>query len=218
MSAGLPLPKHVYAHGFWTVKGEKMSKSLGNVIDPLKLAEKYPLDAIRYFLIRQVPFGEDGDFSEEALVERLNNELADELGNLVNRVLTLAERFGGEIKGRPELEKELKLEEIDKHMENFRVDLALTEIWNFVKACNRYINEKEVWKLKGEELSNTIYNLLESLRILSILLYPFLPETAEKIRGMLGIEERQGLNDCKFGEFKWKPRKIGIIFKKIKNK
>jgi methionyl-tRNA synthetase len=135
MSAGLPLPKHVYAHGFWTVKGEKMSKSLGNVVDPVKLTEKYPLDAIRYFLIRQVPFGEDGDFSEEALVERLNNELADELGNLVNRVLTLAERFSGEIKGKPELEKELRLEEIDKHMENFRVDLALAEIWNFVKLA-----------------------------------------------------------------------------------
>jgi len=216
MSAGLPLPKHVYAHGFWTVKGEKMSKSLGNVIDPVKLAEKYPLDAIRYFLIRQVPFGEDGDFSEEALVERLNNELADELGNLVNRVLTLVERFSGEIKGKPELEKELRLEEIDKHMENFRVDLALTEIWNFVKVCNRYINEKEVWKLEGEELSNALYNLLESLRILSILLYPFLPDTAEKIRKMLGIKEKQGFNDCKFREFKWKPKRGEILFKKIK--
>jgi methionyl-tRNA synthetase len=215
MSAGLPLPKHVYAHGFWTVKGEKMSKSLGNVVDPLKLVGKYPLDAIRYFLIRQVPLGEDGDFSEEALIERLNNELANELGNLVNRVLTLAEKFKGKFKGKPELEKELKLEEIDKHMENFRVDLALSEIWNFVKACNKYINEKEVWRLEREELSNALYNLLESLRILSILLYPFLPETTEKIRRMLGIEEKQSFNDCKFGEFKWKPKKGEILFKKL---
>jgi methionyl-tRNA synthetase len=112
----------------------------------------------------------------------------------------------------------LRLEEIDKHMENFRVDLALAEIWNFVKACNRYINEKEVWKLKGEELSNALYNLLESLRVLSILLYPFLPETAEKIRRMLGIEEKQGFSDCKFGEFKCKTKKGEILFKKMKFK
>ena len=216
MSAGIPLPKRVYAHGFWTVKGEKMSKSLGNVIDPLELAKKYPLDAIRYFLIRQVSFGEDGDFSEEALIERLNNELADELGNLVNRILTLAERFDGEIKGRPELERELRLKEIERYMENFRIDLALAEIWNFVRACNRYINEKEVWKLEGEELANALYNLIEGLRILSILLYPFLPETSEKIRKMLGIEEKMYLKDCKFGEFKWNPKKGEILFKKAK--
>jgi methionyl-tRNA synthetase len=193
-----------------------MSKSLGNVVDPVKLVEKYPVDAIRYFLIRQVPFGEDGDFSEEALVEKLNSELADELGNLMNRVLTLAERFEGKIKGKPELEKELKLRKIDEYMENFRVDLALAEIWNFVRVCNKYINEKKVWKLKGEELGNALYNLLESLRILSILLYPFLPDTTEKVRKMLGIEERQSFNDCKFGEFKWKPKKGEILFKKVK--
>ncbi|MGC8993593.1 MAG: methionine--tRNA ligase, partial [Candidatus Aenigmatarchaeota archaeon] len=216
MSANLPLPKHVYAHGFWTVKGEKMSKSLGNVINPIELAKKYPLDAIRYFLIRQVPFGEDGDFSEEALIERINNELANDLGNLVNRVLSLAERFKGEIKGKPELDERLKLKEIDEYMENFRVDLALNEIWNFVRECNKYINEKEVWKLKGEELSNALYNLLESLRIISILLYPFLPETSEKIRKQLGIEEKQTIEDCKFKEWKWKPKKGEILFKKIK--
>ncbi|MGC9059254.1 MAG: methionine--tRNA ligase [Candidatus Aenigmatarchaeota archaeon] len=216
MSANLPLPKHVYAHGFWTVKGEKMSKSLGNVINPIELAKKYPLDAIRYFLIRQVPFGEDGDFSEEALIERINNELANDLGNLVNRVLSLAERFKGEIKGKPELDERLKLKEIDEYMENFRVDLALNEIWNFVKECNKYINEKEVWKLKGEELSNALYNLLESLRIISILLYPFLPETSEKIRKQLGIEEKQTIEDCKFKEWRWKPKKGEILFKKIK--
>ncbi|MEM4460743.1 MAG: methionine--tRNA ligase [Nanopusillaceae archaeon] len=215
LSAGIELPKHVFAHGFWTVKGEKMSKSLGNVIDPLELSKKYPLDAIRYFLVRQVPFGEDGDFNEEALKERINGELVNDLGNLVWRVLSLAEKFEGKIEGSPELEKKLNLEKITKYMENFRVDLALQEIWNFIRECNKYINEKEVWKLEGKELSNAIYNLLEGLRVISILIYPFMPETSEKIRKQLGINEKISLNNCRFKDFEGKPKKEEILFQKI---
>ena len=215
LSAGLPLPKHIYVHGFFTVKGEKMSKSRGNIIDPLELAKKYPLDALRYFLIRQVPLGADGDFSEKALIERINGELANDLGNLVYRVLSLVERSEVPIKGVPELEKNLNLEKIENHFQNFRVDKALEEIWSFVRACNKYINEKQVWKLKGSELSNALYNLLESLRIISILIEPFMPETAEKIRNQLGIQ-KQTWEDCRFKEWEGKPKKGEILFKKIK--
>ncbi|MCS7094117.1 MAG: methionine--tRNA ligase [Candidatus Aenigmarchaeota archaeon] len=217
LSADLELPKHIYIHGFWTVKGEKMSKSLGNVVDPIKLKEKYPLDAIRYFLVRQIPFGEDGDFDEEALKERINGELVNDLGNLVWRVLSLAEKFTGSFEGTPELEKYLNLEKIEFHMENFRVDLALQEIWNFIRQCNKYINEKEVWKLSGSELGNALYNLLESLRVISILLYPFMPETSEKIRKQLGLEKKLDLRDCVFKKFEGRIEKREILFKKIEN-
>jgi len=215
LSAGLPLPKHVFAHGFFTVKGEKMSKSLGNVVDPLELAKKYPMDAVRYFLIRQVPIGGDGDFSEEALVERINGELANDLGNLVYRVLSLAEKFKGEIRGKPELEEKLELKAVEEWMENFRPDKALEVIWSFIRSCNRYINEKEVWRLSGEELSNALYNLLEALRVISILIEPFMPETAEKIREQLGVG-KQSWKDCKFKPFKGKPKKGEPLFKKVK--
>ena len=147
MSAGLPLPKKIFVHGFFTIEGEKMGKSRGNIIDPVELSKKYPLDAVRYFLVRQVPVGGDGDFSESALIERINGELANDLGNLVYRVLSLYEKFKVEVKnGIPELEKYLDLEGIDKDMEEVRPDKALSKIWNFIRSCNKYINEKEVWK------------------------------------------------------------------------
>ncbi len=221
MSAGYPLPKKIFAHGFFTVEGEKMSKSLGNIVDPLELVKKYPLDAIRYYLLREVPLGEDGDFSEEALKERLNNELANDLGNLLSRVLVMIEKFfGGKIpEGKPDekLSAELDLERIEKLMERLELHHALDEIWEFIRACNRYINEKKPWELEGDERKNVIYTLADSMRIISILINPFMPETSLKISKQLGIkpgtwdETRPGL--IKAG---MEIRKGDYLFKKIK--
>ncbi|MBU5537676.1 MAG: methionine--tRNA ligase [Candidatus Aenigmarchaeota archaeon] len=214
LAVGLKVPKQIFAHGYFTIKGQKMSKSLGNVVDPVELSKKYSVDAVRYFLIREFPFGEDGDFSEEALINRINGELVADLGNLIYRVLTLAERYKGRIKGKPELDKILDISLIDKHMENLELQDALGAIWEFVRNTNKYINEKQVWKLEGEELSNALYNLLEACRIISILISPFLPETSEKINKQLGIKAGK-LKDCKFRKFTGRIKKGEYLFKKV---
>ena len=220
LSAGLPLPREIIVHGFLTVNGQKMSKSVGNVVSPLELVKKYPSDAIRYFLIREIPFGEDGDFSEEALVARINGELLSDLGNLVSRVLTLAEKSNGKIVGKPELYKKLKLNKIKKHIEKYELHFALDEIMNFVRAANKYINETEPWVLQkegnGKELSHVIYNLLEALRVIAILIQPFIPDSADKINKQLGLEKNKPLlKECKFGVWKGKPKKGEYLFKKV---
>ncbi len=213
-SAGIELPKMVFAHGWWTVEGKKMSKSLGNAIDPLDIKKRYGLDQMRYFFVREVPFGDDADFSEKALIARINGELVNDLGNLVFRTLTLAERFDGIIKGTPELDKHLDVEKIKTLMRNFDTFNAMDEIWSQIRASNKYINEKEVWKLKGEELSNALYNLLESIRVITILITPFMPKTAEKIRIQLGVDA-QKIDKCKFSEYSGTVKKGGHLFEKI---
>ncbi len=214
LSAGIAVPRRVFAHGWWTIEGRKMSKSFGNAINPKDITSKYGTDALRYFLAREIPFGEDGDFSEKALVARINGELVDDLGNLANRVLTLAEKSGVKIKGKPELEEQLHLPSIEKYMEKLDTFKALGEIWSFIRAANKYVNDKEAWKKKGDELSGILYNLLESLRIISILIYPFMPETSERLRRQLGVD-REGIEYCKFGEFRGRPRKGEYLFKKV---
>jgi len=214
MSAGKKLPKSIFAHGFFTVNGQKMSKSLGNAIDPIHISKKYSVDGLRYFLIREIPFGEDGDFSEESLKARINGELLSGLGNLVSRVLALAEKSKAGIKGKPELEKKLNLKKMSSKMEKLELHHALDEVFNFVRACNAYINEKEPWKLEGKELGNVLYNLLEGLRIIAILIEPFIPETSEKINKQLGVKAGL-LKDAKFRAFKGKPKKGEHLFKKV---
>ncbi len=229
MAADMPLPKTVFVHGFInTEAGEKMSKSRGTVIDPIELVDRYGADPLRYFLLREIPFGQDGNFSEESLKERLNNELANELGNLVNRTIVMIEKYsGGKIpKGSVDkaLQKKLKLDKIGKMMLKLELHHALREIFSFIAACNQFINRKEPWSLFQKkareeckkELDSVLYSLADSIRIISILLSPFIPETSEKINKQLGVKPGL-LRGCRFGLLKpgTKVKKKEILFKKI---
>jgi len=202
MSAGIELPKTVFVHGYITVNGEKISKSLGNVIDPRALVRKYGADAVRYFLLREIPSSEDGDFSEKALIERYNSELADQLGNLVNRGLVLAEKFSaGKVPKRigqeHEVDSHLKdaaLEAqrlIEKQIEQIRLHDALAELWKLVAKANAYVNETEPWKLEHERRVTVLYNLLETIRFIAVLTRPFLPKTGDNILGQLGLDAEE---------------------------
>jgi len=224
-SAGIKPPKTIFAHGWWTVEGQKMSKTLGNVVDPFDIVKRYGVDAFRYFLLSSIPFGEDGDFSEKTLIEKNNKELADDLGNLVQRVMILIQKnFNGEIprqgtldeKDKELIEKSDIVDELKKLMDSFEINKALNKIWDFIRECNKYINETAPWKEKDKERLGTIlYNLVESLRIISILIYPFIPETAEKIAMQLGMKIGS-LNDAKFRKTtKGKIGKPEILFKKF---
>jgi methionyl-tRNA synthetase len=218
LSAKVKLPKKVFSHGFLTIKKEKVSKS-GKMIT-VKELEKYPSDSIRYYLIREVPFGQDGDFSEDSLKNRLNNELANELGNLLSRVLTLTDKnFNGKIKSytlEKELTTKLNLKKIQDYIESYELHNALSEIFRFISECNKFINKEKLWEQKDKKLEKNLYSLLESLRIISILISPFTPNTSEKINKQLNI--KQGLlKDCKFNLVKsYSTKKGEILFKKIK--
>ena len=204
MALGEPLPKQVFGHGWLLLEGGKMSKSKGNVVDPVVLINKYGLDAIRYFLLREVPFGSDGVFSNEALIQRINSDLANDLGNLVSRTVAMIDKyFGGVIptdRVSGDFDSELKDElsalpgKVDELMDRYQFSAALTEIWRAISRTNKYIDETMPWVLaKSEEnrprLADVMYNLAESLRIVSILLQPFMPETPEKIWRQLGIAD-----------------------------
>ncbi len=203
------LPKTMFIHGYFTVDGQKMSKSLGNSISPKILVEKYGADSLRYFLIRNIPFGEDGDFSKKSLIERNNNELANKLGNLVSRVLALAERNGFETTDNKLLGK-LNLKDIEKYINNYELDKALNEIFAFIDKCNEYVQDKKPWETKDKKV---LYELLDSIKVIAILLWPFIPSTSEKIGEQIGFE-------IKYDEI-GKPLKVKsvkkgeILFRKI---
>lgn len=227
ISAGYELPKTIFVHGFFTIEGQKISKSLGDIIDPLKIVEKYGVDALRYFLFREVPFGQDGDFSEKSLIQRINSDLADALGNLVNRVLVLTEKkFNGLIPkpcGKSKLtDLALNVKKgVKSSMENFQFHNALNDVWYLVNETNRYINETKPWEVKDEkELGGILYNLLETLRFISILLYPFMPSTAEKIFEQIGLEKKFSFDDLRWGHLKHgiMINRGEILFKKVKLK
>jgi len=183
MSAGYDLPKKLLVHGYLNLKGSKISKSLGNVIDPIELADKYGSDAVRYSLLRCSVF-EDSDYSKEILIERNNNELANKLGNLVSRVSGLVERNGLQ-KAENKLLKKLKLKEIEKLIENYELDKALNHIFGFIDVCNEYVQNKKPCETKDQ---NVLYELVDSIKAIAILLWPFIPETSEKIAKQLGFE------------------------------
>jgi methionyl-tRNA synthetase len=214
MSAGVEPPKGVFVHGYINIGGKKLSKSKGLVIDPFEIVKKFGADQVRYFLVKEIPFGEDGEFSEDALKERINGELVSDLGNLVNRVLTIAEKFSGDIKGTPELDKKLDFRKIKGFMDKLELHHALACVWDFIRASNKYINEKEPWNLKGPELGEVLYNLLEALRVIAILINPFIPQTSEKICKQLGVSLGK-FNDLRFKDFKGKPKKGELLFQKV---
>jgi len=203
------LPKNLFIHGYFTIDGQKMSKSLGNVISPFYLVEKYGADSLRYFFIRNIPFGQEGDFSEKTLAERHNSELANKFGNLISRVSTLAEKNGIE-KTENKLLKKLKLKQIESYFEDYRIDKALAEIFAFIDECNEYIQDKKPWETKDKKV---LYELIDSIKVISILLFPFIPGSCEKIADSLGF-------DLKYDNIK-KPfpvkkiKKCDILFKRI---
>lgn len=216
MALDLPLPKHVFAHGWLLMNESKMSKSKGNVVDPVILSERYGVDSLRYFLLREVPFGLDGNFTNEALVERINSDLANDLGNLLSRsTAMLAKYFDGVLPEERETEaideelSELAAEvykEVDGYLEKMQFSHALAAVWRLIRRANKYIDETEPWKLgkdesKAARLAAVLGNLCESLRVTAVLLNPFMPETSAKILASLGCPTEVGLGDAAFGLF-----------------
>ncbi len=203
LSAGLPLPKQVYAHGFVYFKGEKFSKSRGVIVDPLEAADLFGADALRYFLMREVSWGQDGDFSWERFTDRFNADLANDLGNLVNRVRTLIAKQGGQV-ARPQgdgeqLDRELAAKAVDvrdrfgAHADKFEFHQALAAVWELVQLCNAYVERTAPWNLAKPDgdaarLSAVLYNLAEAVRWIAVLVSPVLPTKADQIFDGLGLD------------------------------
>ena len=203
MALDLPLPKMVYGHGWLIVDGDKMSKSKGNVVDPVQLIDEFGADAIRYFLLREINLGQDGNFSRDALITRINADLANDLGNLLHRTLNMIGKFQDgvveEAQGESEIDRafladaESAIAAYEREMEEMKLQSAIKTTWAFISRANKYIDETMPWALakdaaKKQELTNTLYNLAESLRRISVLIEPFMPETAAKIWHQLGME------------------------------
>ena len=204
MALDLPLPKKVYGHGWLIVDGDKMSKSKGNVVDPIGLIDEFGADAIRYFLLREINLGQDGNFSRDALIGRINSDLANDLGNLLHRTLSMTLKFQGGVVAAPagesDVDRSLKEDAretvafFEKNMEDMQLSLTIKKVWAFISRANKYIDETAPWALakdpaKEQELANVLYNLTEALRVISVLISPFMPTTAVRIWQQLGLAQ-----------------------------
>jgi methionyl-tRNA synthetase len=200
---GLELPKNIFAHGWWTVNGQKMSKSLRNVVEPNLLVDQFGSDVIRYFLMREVPFGQDGDFSHKALIGRINSDLANNLGNLLSRSLNMIKKYcdgkipapGSADSSDEKLISKAKevVSETFTHLDQLAYNKALTKTWELLDAANLYINDSAPWNLAKsdetkERLHTVLYNSAEAIRVAAILLYPFMPKSTENMLRQIGIE------------------------------
>jgi methionyl-tRNA synthetase len=210
MSLGLPVPQKVYGHGWLVIDGGKMSKSKGNVVDPYVLAERFGVDALRFFLLRTFPFGSDGNFSNELLINTINTDLANNLGNLVSRTTAMTEKyFGGTLpEDREESEADSELIEMinsvrgryEKQIDAFQIHLGIDEVFKLLQRANKYIDETTPWILARDEsnkarLATVLYNLLEAIRVSLILLTPVIPDSCAKALDQIGADE-----DCRTWE------------------
>ena len=235
MALNLELPKQVFGHGWLIINGGKISKSLGNYKDPREYIENYGVDAVRYYALREVPFGSDGNFSEETLITRTNTDLANTLGNLVNRTISMSHKyFEGQIinpKVVEQLDNDLIKSVLDlkdiveEKMNALKVNEAIDEIMEVLKKCNKYIDDTTPWILakdesKKDRLATVLYNLLESIRICAILLSPYIPTTSENIFEQLNTKETSYDSINEFGklEINNKLNEPKILFARIETK
>src|SRR5262245_14121931 len=225
MAAGLELPKQVFAHGWWLKDEVKMSKSRGNVIDPHLLLTHFGSDAVRYFLLREVPFGLDGTFSYEAFIQRVNADLANDFGNLVSRTLTLIAKnfsngmpYPSAIEGRLALDQEMEkkalttVDSYQSHMEELAFSKALESVWDLLSHANRYLNESAPWALtenldERPRLATILYTSAEIIRIATVLLAPVLPESCKRVWEQLGM--KSSLSSQRIDEIKWGGLTVG---------